>query len=36
MVTKSMHVPWFSSAAGEAEFAALYRAELPRIYNFFR
>jgi RNA polymerase sigma-70 factor, ECF subfamily len=36
MVTKSTFISWFASAAGEADFAALYRAELPRIYNFFR
>jgi RNA polymerase sigma-70 factor (ECF subfamily) len=36
MVTKSALKSWFSTAAGEAEFAALYRVELPRIYNFFR
>lgn len=36
MDTKSTLTSWFSTAAGEAEFGKLYRAELPRIYNFFR
>jgi RNA polymerase sigma factor (sigma-70 family) len=36
MVTKSSLAAWFSPAAGEADFEALYRAELPRVYNFFR
>lgn len=27
---------WFGISATEADFEALYRAELPRIYNFFR
>ena len=27
---------WFATPATEADFAALYQAELPRIYNFFR
>jgi RNA polymerase sigma-70 factor (ECF subfamily) len=36
MVTKSSLAAWFGSAASEADFEALYRAELPRVYNFFR
>ncbi len=27
---------WFGSTLSEADFEELYRAELPRIYNFFR
>lgn len=27
---------WFGTAASEADFAALYEQELPRIYNYFR
>lgn len=27
---------WLGASATEADFEALYRAELPRIYNFFR
>jgi len=27
---------WFGVSATEADFEALYRAEIPRIYNFFR
>lgn len=27
---------WFGSAASEADFAALYEQELPRVYNYFR
>ena len=36
MITKSSLTAWFGAAAGEADFEALYRAELPRVYNFFR
>lgn len=36
MVTKSTLKSWFSTKAGEADFGALYRVEMPRIYNFFR
>jgi RNA polymerase sigma-70 factor (ECF subfamily) len=36
MVTKSSLAGWLGAAATEADFEALYRAELPRVYNFFR
>jgi RNA polymerase sigma-70 factor (ECF subfamily) len=36
MITKSNLVTWFGTPATEADFEELYRAELPRIYNFFR
>lgn len=36
MMTKSIFTTWLQPAAGEADFEVLYRAELPRIYNFFR
>jgi len=36
MITKSSLGAWFGAAASEADFEALYRAELPRVYNFFR
>lgn len=36
MVTKANLAAWLGGAAGEADFEALYRAELPRVYNFFR
>ncbi len=35
MVTKASLAAWLD-AASEADFEALYRAELPRVYNFFR
>jgi len=35
-MTKSRLISWFGSSATEADFEELYRAELPRIYNFFR
>jgi RNA polymerase sigma-70 factor (ECF subfamily) len=36
MITRSSLISWFRAAATEADFAELYRAELPRVYNFFR
>jgi RNA polymerase sigma-70 factor (ECF subfamily) len=36
MITKKKVLAWFSPSATEADFEQLYRAELPRIYNFFR
>jgi RNA polymerase sigma-70 factor, ECF subfamily len=36
MITKSRLLAWFGMSATEADFADLYRAELPRVYNFFR
>jgi RNA polymerase sigma-70 factor, ECF subfamily len=36
MMTKPRLVSWFGASASEADFEALYQAELPRIYNFFR
>jgi RNA polymerase sigma-70 factor (ECF subfamily) len=36
MDTKSNLMAWFGESAGESDFEALYRAELPRIYNYFR
>lgn len=36
MFTKTLFRTWFTPAATEADFEALYQAELPRIYNFFR
>ena len=36
MITKSSLAAWFGAATGDADFEALYRAELPRVYNFFR
>jgi RNA polymerase sigma-70 factor, ECF subfamily len=36
METKAFRLTWFSASASEADFEELYRAELPRIYNFFR
>ncbi|HRQ36446.1 MAG TPA: RNA polymerase sigma factor [Chloroflexota bacterium] len=36
MMAKSLSIPWFRAAATEADFAELYHAELPRVYNFFR
>lgn len=35
-MTKPYVAIWFASAATEEDFARLYEAELPRIYNFFR
>ena len=35
MITKSSLAAWLGAAASEADFEALYRAELPRVYNFF-
>jgi RNA polymerase sigma-70 factor (ECF subfamily) len=36
MVTKPRRLAWLGVPATEADFAVLYRAELPRVYNFFR
>jgi RNA polymerase sigma-70 factor (ECF subfamily) len=36
MISKMKLRSWFGVSATEADFEALYRAELPRIYNFFR
>ena len=36
MVTKSSLITWFGTPATETDFEELYRAELPRVYNFFR
>jgi RNA polymerase sigma-70 factor, ECF subfamily len=36
MLSKASLRAWYGSEAGERDFAALYQAELPRIYNFFR
>ncbi|MBN2086702.1 MAG: RNA polymerase sigma factor [Anaerolineales bacterium] len=36
MMTKPQILPWCKPKSAEADFEALYRAELPRIYNFFR
>jgi RNA polymerase sigma-70 factor, ECF subfamily len=36
MVTKDILITWFGNSVSEADFEELYRAELPRIYNYFR
>jgi RNA polymerase sigma-70 factor, ECF subfamily len=36
MMTLSKLFAWLETPATEADFEALYRAELPRVYNFFR
>jgi len=36
MITRTSLAAWLGAAATEADFEALYRAELPRVYNFFR
>lgn len=36
MMMKTRALTWFGTTATEADFEALYHAELPRIYNFFR
>ena len=36
MEIKTYRLTWFNTSASEADFEALYRTELPRIYNFFR
>lgn len=36
MVTKSSLMTWLGTPATETDFEELYRAELPRVYNFFR
>ena len=35
-MTKPRFVTWFGASATEADFEQLYKAELSRIYNFFR
>ena len=29
-------IAWFGTSVSEADFEELYRAELPRVYNYFR
>jgi RNA polymerase sigma-70 factor (ECF subfamily) len=36
MITKSNLFAWFRTAVTEEDFEDFYRAELPRVYNFFR
>src|SRR5215813_9116361 len=36
MEIKAYRLTWLKSSASEADCVALYRAELPRVYNFFR
>jgi RNA polymerase sigma-70 factor (ECF subfamily) len=36
MMTKPRLLPWAGTDSTNVNFEALYRAELPRIYNFFR
>jgi RNA polymerase sigma-70 factor (ECF subfamily) len=36
MITKANLTAWFSSAVTQVDFEELYRAELPRVYNYFR
>jgi RNA polymerase sigma-70 factor, ECF subfamily len=36
MAIRSERLTWFGTKISEADFEVLYRAELPRIYNFFR
>jgi RNA polymerase sigma-70 factor (ECF subfamily) len=36
MITKASLTAFLGGAATEADYEALYRAELPRVYNFFR
>jgi RNA polymerase sigma-70 factor (ECF subfamily) len=36
MMTKTLFPTWFRASNSEADFAELYRIELPRVYNFFR
>jgi RNA polymerase sigma-70 factor (ECF subfamily) len=36
MMTKSRLMTWLETPATEADFEELYRAELPRVYNYFR
>src|SRR5215831_9085515 len=36
MITRSSLTAWFSATLDESDFEELYRAELPRVYNFFR
>src|SRR5512140_2421989 len=36
MTTKNGLITWFGANLTEADFEELYRAELPRVYNYFR
>ena len=36
MVTKPNILTWSGASVDESDFEEIYRAELPRIYNFFR
>jgi RNA polymerase sigma-70 factor (ECF subfamily) len=36
MITPATLATWFKATLSEADFEELYRAELPRIYNYFR
>jgi RNA polymerase sigma-70 factor (ECF subfamily) len=36
MLTKSLLKSWFGAPATEKDFEEIYRAELPRVYNYFR
>lgn len=36
MITKTGLMTWFHAAVSDSDFEELYRAELPRVYNFFR
>src|ERR1041384_8094439 len=36
MINKASLAGWLGAGATEADFEALYRVELPRVYNYFR
>jgi len=36
MITKTSLMTWFNATLNDSDFEELYRAELPRVYNFFR
>jgi RNA polymerase sigma-70 factor (ECF subfamily) len=36
MITKTSLMTWFNATLNVSDFEELYRAELPRVYNFFR
>ena len=36
MITKTSLMTWFHATINDSDFQELYRAELPRVYNFFR
>ena len=36
MITKTSLMTWFHATINDSDFEELYRAELPRVYNFFR